>query len=106
LHPSAKLTALERVEFTEMGSPTSLREVVARVQNEADITVLEKSRAFIVTGRGRRQAVETMFGELEELLAVEGSVEPGTRETMGDVATMLMVSSSTAGLIVVQSAGT
>lgn len=61
----------------------------------------EKSRPFIVTGRTQERVVETGFGELEELLGMDGG---GIRETIGDVGTILMTLKNTAGLIVVQSA--
>jgi K+:H+ antiporter len=97
--------ALERVDFVELESPTPLRDVLARVQTETDTAVQEKLRPFVVMSRAQ---LGTRHAELEGLLDLKGpgsgSIPPGLRESLGDVATAFVVSSITASLIVVQSA--
>lgn len=104
LHPSATRSALERIQFVEIESTTSLCDVLVRVRRESDTAVQERLRPFIVTGRAQSRAVEIPQSGLLDLET--RNIAPEVQATIGDVATAILMYCDTASLVVVQSAET
>jgi hypothetical protein len=102
------VAALSRVTFSELASPVPLHAIVEFVGNEEQRATRRRKRLMVVTGRGRRMAVESHHGELTQMLTEQGPHpyfgSGDSRKTVGDVATALIISENNAGVLVVQAA--
>lgn len=95
--------ALSRIQFTELDSHNPLRDLLRLSEDEiSNATETSNCRSFIIVGRGRKLSVESHGKELDEILEEKGPVGNEVRKTMGDVATAVIVSGLSAGLLVVQ----
>jgi hypothetical protein len=106
---SASLTsARSRVKFTHLSSSVPLHAIVELVANEEERYMRRRRRLLVLTGRGRRMAVESHHSELKQMIIERGSHpyfgSSDSRKTVGDVATALIISENSAGVLVVQAA--
>jgi len=97
-------SALKRVTFESMSSPTPLKSLISQVNLDST-----GKRVLVVVGRGKRLAVESHQDEMKSFLEGDhhhGSFASGLgnemRKTLGDVATTFVVSGVSAGLLVMQ----
>jgi hypothetical protein len=94
--------ALSRITFEDVRTPRPLHAAVARA-TELTQTVAG-ARQFVVTGRGRRLAVENHAPELQELVEANTASASAAevRKTVGDVATAFVAAHVQVGLLVLQ----
>lgn len=101
--PASVEDALSRITFEDLVTPVPLTALIKRV-NETNVP---KKSVMVVTGRGRRMAVESHHAELRTILheyaARNGRVGGDASRTLGDVATALMMATK-ANILVVQAA--
>jgi hypothetical protein len=95
-------SALARVTFEDMETPTPLHALVQKANEER--LSLEKSNRhiLIVTGRGRRMAMESHHAELGSIIREnqgKGSIRAEVSRTVGDVATAFMIGTNASVLI-------
>ncbi|KAI6096781.1 hypothetical protein EDD16DRAFT_1773297, partial [Pisolithus croceorrhizus] len=93
-------SALSRIQFSELSTPTPLR---AAIQRAATIRQAH-SRLLIIAGRSKRLATESHHHELKEIFEEYGTNGDMVRKTIGDVASAMVVSSSASTLVVLQAA--
>lgn len=99
-------SALARVTFEDIETPTPLHTLLQKANEER--LSLEKSNRnlLIVTGRGRRMATESHHAELKSIIQEnqgKGSIRAEVSRTVGDVATAFMIGTS-ASVLVMQAA--
>jgi hypothetical protein len=102
--PRAVEDALSRVKFEDMVTPTPLRTLVDRANEESH----GGKKILIVCGRSRRMAVESHHAELRAIMqenAAKGiSIGGDISRTIGEIATACLSSSVKANLLVMQAA--
>ncbi|KIJ64593.1 hypothetical protein HYDPIDRAFT_28527 [Hydnomerulius pinastri MD-312] len=99
-HPQLR-TALSRVEFTELSTPTPLHAITQRTKTLRET----HRRLLVVTGRSKRLVAETHQQELKQIVEEHGSTGYDlVKKTIGDVATSFVISGSQNALVVVQAA--
>jgi hypothetical protein len=97
-------SALSRIEFVELASPTPLHTLIQNATSKLETFVENGARLLIVVGRSRRLAVEDHSQELKDLMNSYGHVGSEVKKTIGDVATGFVVSGCKAGIVVLQAA--
>ncbi|KAG9009515.1 K(+)/H(+) antiporter [Tulasnella sp. JGI-2019a] len=103
-HPPIVQSALGRMEFITITSPTPLRQLIQTVASMAS-----NKRMVVIAGRGKRLAVESHQDEMKLLLGAGGSATVinsnmgnEMRKTLGDVPTAFLASGVSAELLVMQ----
>ncbi|EJC98912.1 uncharacterized protein FOMMEDRAFT_94794 [Fomitiporia mediterranea MF3/22] len=104
--PQRVTDALQRVSFHEQVSPTPLHSLIDEVTSQLTRANSHGRRLVVVLGRSRRLSMEDHTKELRKLVEVHGggSVGGEVRETIGDVASALVVSGCDVGIVVMQAA--
>ncbi|KAF9222970.1 hypothetical protein BS17DRAFT_735128 [Gyrodon lividus] len=94
-------SALSRIYFSDLSTPASLH---AAIQRASEIRETHK-RLVIVAGRSRRLATGNHRAELKQLFEAHRSVgHEVVRQTIGDVATAMVVAGSASAMVVLQAA--
>lgn len=93
-------SALDRMDFKEIGTPVPLHAIIAEANTQMEIH--KTKRLLVVTGRSKRLAVENHQVELKTLMEDHRVVGSEVKKTIGDVATAFVVAGCGSGIIVVQ----
>lgn len=100
-HAPIVQSALSRMEFSTVTSPTPLRTLM-----QTSTGLQEGKRLIVVAGRGKRLAAESHQDEMQALLSGGQSGHSGLgnemRKTLGDVSTAFLIAGVGAELLVVQ----
>ncbi|KAG6820502.1 hypothetical protein H0H93_016309 [Arthromyces matolae] len=104
-HDAETTSALSRISFTALETPTPLRDIVDSVTK---ISVENSAKnVIVVTGRSRRMAVESHAAELKKIFTEAGaSIGSSVPKTLGDVGAALVASNTRASLLVLQAIST
>ena len=101
---SGTVSALSRIEWHEVSTPTPLHSVIEHAAVLEEATSERKSRLMIIAGRSRRLAVENHHIELKALIDQHGGIASEVKKTVGDIATAFIVARSKASIVVMQAA--
>ncbi|KAF9240266.1 Sodium/hydrogen exchanger family-domain-containing protein [Melanogaster broomeanus] len=94
-------SALSRIQFTNLTSPTPLHALVQRTKQLRET----HGRLVVVTGRSKRLATETHLQELKQVVEEQGCTGyEVVKKTIGDVATSFVVAGAQNALVVLQAA--
>ncbi|KAG8960777.1 K(+)/H(+) antiporter [Tulasnella sp. 419] len=102
----AIVSALTRVTFEELASPSPLHAIISRTEVEGQKARDQSKSLLAVIGRARRLGGESHAQELKVLFAEQNAAAVGgeVRRTLGDVACAFVVSKANTNLLVVQAA--
>ena len=92
-------SALTRITFSTIHTHLPLHTIADKV---SELSTQDGLRIMVITGRGKRLAVESHHAEMQALLGEDPNVQAEMRKTLGDVGTYLMKSGNVAPLIVMQ----